>query len=195
MTILRRLAIALIGLLVLVTAAGAMLPRAWRIERAVIIAAPPERVYPLLASLRRWQDWSVWTKELDPQVRSVWEGPESGVGAKRSWLGPTMGRGRTEITAAHPSRGIEVDGAIESDTVNARAALTLRPEGAGTRLTWVDEGTLPPVLGGWFKPMVEGRLGRNLEVGLERLKALVEAQPPAAHERSGGARLGVDGGS
>jgi Polyketide cyclase / dehydrase and lipid transport len=155
---------------------GLVLPRGWRVERAVVIAGPPERISPWLSDLHRWQDWSVWTKAMDPSVRHAYWGPEQGVGAGWSWLGLTMGRGKVTITSADPRRGVTLDEAIESDQVNAHASLTLTPEAGGTRVTWVDEGELP-LLGGYFRPRVEARLATHLEASLGRLKTVVEGGP------------------
>jgi hypothetical protein len=175
---LRRVAIALAIAFVVVLLAGLVLPRTWHVERSIVIAAAPERISPFLSTPRHWQEWSVWTRELDPQVRFTYEGPESGVGARWSWLGPKMGNGRSEITFADPKRGIRVDEAIESAQVNAHGAILLEEAGAGTRVTWIDDGTLPPLLGGFFRAMVSELLARNFEAGLAKLKAVVEALPP-----------------
>ncbi len=173
----KKLGLALVGLIVLLLAVGLVLPRRWHVERSVLIAAPSARIHPYLNDLRRWQEWAVWTKELDPVVRNTYEGPLDGVGAKWSWLGPKMGRGQMEIVASDPATGLTIDEAIESDEVNARTEFTFTAEGDGTRVTWVDEGTLPPVMGGYFRGMVERMLGEHFEQGLGQLKALVEALP------------------
>ena len=177
MRILRPLGKGLAIALGLFLGVGLVLPRSWRVERSVLIAAPPERIAPLLVNLRRWQEWSPWTRALDPQVRHTYWGPESGAGAGWSWLGPAMGRGKLTITWADPHRGLRLDEAIESDQVNAHAELSFLPDGAGTRVRWVDEGELP-LLGGWFRGRVEATLGRHFEAGLGRLKALAEAPGP-----------------
>ena len=117
----------------------------------------------------------MWTRAMDPQLRNTYEGPQEGVGAKWMWLGPKMGRGRMVIVASDPLRGIELEQAIESDEVNARASLSLSREGAGTRLTWIDEGTLPFLVGGFFRGTVERQLGEHLAASLEKLRALAEA--------------------
>jgi hypothetical protein len=89
-----------------------------------------------------------------------------------------MGRGQLVIVASDPQRGIELEQAIESDAVNARATLSLTTEGTATRLTWVDEGTLPPIMGGLYRGTVETRLGEQMEMSLAKLKALLEVVPP-----------------
>lgn len=173
----KKIAITLVAAVGLALLVGLALPRRWSVERSVLIDAPPALIHPFLFDLRRWQEWSVWTRELDPQVRHTFEGPPDGVGARWLWLGPAMGRGQLEIVQSDPMIGVELDEAIESEVVNAHASIRYTPEGAGTRLTWSDQGTLPPVVGGFFKGLVEAQLGQSLTTGLTRLKALVEALP------------------
>lgn len=181
MKLLRRVAIALVAVLLLALVVGLVLPRRWRVEQSVTINAPPERIHPFIENPRKWQEWAVWTRDMDPQVRNDYGGPESGVGAKWSWLGPKMGRGRLEVIASDPKQGVTVDEAIESDEVNARTTFTFTANGTGTVVKWVDEGTLPPVMGGYFKGMIEEMLSDNFAKGLVKLKGVVEALPaPAA---------------
>lgn len=175
----KKFAFAAIAVTLLCLGAAFVLPREWRVERSVVIDAAPQRVHALLFDLKRWQDWSVWNRTMDPQLRNAYEGPQDGVGAKWLWLGPKMGRGQLVIVASDPLRGIELDQAIESETVNAHASLTFTPEGAATRVTWVDEGTLPPIAGGLFRNTLQQQLGAHLESSLTKLKTILEAQTPA----------------
>lgn len=176
----KKFSIALVALIVLTLGVGLVLPRTWRVERHVVINAAPARIHPLLFDLKRWQEWSVWTRAMDPLLRNTYEGPQDGVGAKWLWLGPTMGRGQLVITASDPLRGIELDESIESEVVNAKASLAFSAEGGATRVTWVDEGTLPLIVGGFFGGTVEDRLGAHFATSLEKLKAVVEAQAPTS---------------
>jgi hypothetical protein len=174
--VIKKIAIALVFAVLVTVGVGLALPRAWSLERSIVIARPAAMIYPYLFDLRRWQEWSVWTRAMDPQVRHTYEGPQDGVGAKWLWLGPKMGRGQLEITAADPVSGIELAQALESNEVNARGALRFSVEPEGTRVTWRDEGTLP--LGaGLFRGMVETRLGEHFEASLEKLRRTVEALP------------------
>lgn len=172
----KKFAIALIVAVLVALGLGFALPRGWRVERQVVITASPAQVHAMLFDLRRWQEWSAWTRSIDPLLRNTYEGPQDGVGAKWLWLGPTMGRGSLVIVASDPSRGIELDQAIESERVNSHASITLTAEGDQTRVTWIDEGTLPPIVGGFFRGTVEERLGAHLSTSLENLKALLEGR-------------------
>lgn len=173
----KKIAIALIAAVLIALGVGLALPRSWHVERSIVIDTTPERIAPFVLDLHRWQDWSVWTKALDPSVRNTYEGPADGVGAKWLWLGPVMGRGRVEIVAADPKRGVELEQAIESELVNSHATIAFTVEGTGTRVTWIDRGQLP-LLGGVFLGVVEQRLGESFEKSLAKLKSVVDALPP-----------------
>jgi hypothetical protein len=174
---LRKVAMGTVAGVALIFAIGALLPRHWRAERSIVINAPPQRIHPFIANLRTWQDWAVSSKELDPQVRNTFDGEEIGVGSKWSWLGPHLGRGQMEVVKADARTGVEIDEAIQTETINAHGSFSYRPEAGATRVTWVDEGRLPFILGGYFRSSVEHALGDSFARGLAVLKRKVEAVP------------------
>lgn len=171
--VIKKLSIVAIAVVVLGTVVAAAFPREWKVTRSIVIAAPPAKIHPLVVDLKRWQDWSPWTRALDPQLRNIYEGPSDGVGAKWAWLGPVMGRGTITIIEADETTGIALEQRIESDDVNAHAKISYTVEGEGTRVTWTDEGTLPP-MSGFFRGTVESELGAHFDAALAKLKKLVE---------------------
>lgn len=180
MKLIGRIALGVLAVMIVLAVAGALKRRQWHVERSITINAAPERIHPFLDDLRKWPEWSAWNKELDPKVSWTWEGPDRGVGARWAWSGPVMGHGRMEIVESDPSTGLRIDEAIESETVNAHARFDYTREGDATKVTWVDEGTLPPVVGGFFRAMVEETLSGHFSTGLAKLKSTVEALPPPA---------------
>jgi hypothetical protein len=72
-----------------------------------------------------------------------------------------------------------VDEMIEADEVNAKGALTWTREGEATKVKWVDEGTLPPVIGGYFVGFINNMLAENFQTGLKNLKAVAEKRQAA----------------
>ncbi len=176
---LRKVAIGLVGAVLFVVVLGLVLPRRWEVTQSIVIDASPARIHPFIAGFRNWQEWAAWSKDLDPQVRNTYDGEEVGVGSKWSWLGSKMGHGRMEVISADPRTGVEIDEAIESETVNAHSSFTYSAvSGGGTRVTWVDTGKLPLPLGGYFRGSVEHQLSGYFQRGLEALKQKVEALPP-----------------
>jgi hypothetical protein len=108
MRFLRNLLIAIVVVFVAVVAVAYVLPRQVEVERSVVIAAPPEEVFPYLNSLQRGAEWSPWLG-LDPDVQLAYEGPEEGVGNTLAWVSehPNVGSGRQEITVSDPNSRVE----------------------------------------------------------------------------------------
>ena len=180
--VLKRVGLGLVGLVGVLTVVGLLLPRQWRVERSIVINASPEHIHPLVNDLRLWQSWAAWTRDMDPEVKNEYGGPSSGVGAWWAWQGPKMGLGKMTITRSEVASGVWLDEMIETrEEVNAQGSLTWTQEGGGTKVTWMDSGTLPP-MGGYFVGMINDMLGNNFQQGLTRLKAEAEKRRAAEQE-------------
>lgn len=174
MRILKRVLLGLLALLVLLVAVAFVLPRTVHVERSVAIAAPPEAVFPLVNSFRRFNEWSPWAG-LDPNTKYTFEGPDEGVNAKMSWSGNSdVGTGVQTILESVPSSHVKTSLDF-GDQGAAIASFTLTPDGAGTKVTWsfdTDLGMNP--IARWFGLFFDGMVGKDYESGLSRLKALAE---------------------
>ena len=113
---LKKIALGLGALVVLVTVIGALLPREWHVEESVVVAAPPERIHPHLHDLEKWQAW-VHDPAVPREVQTITT-PSAGKGAAWSWSGKN-GRGTLTLTDSNPALGVTFDEKIESDEVNA----------------------------------------------------------------------------
>lgn len=61
-------------------------PDSFRIARSLDIAAPPEKIYPLINDLHRWREWSPYEKK-DPTMQRTFSGsvrPTRGKATRRS---------------------------------------------------------------------------------------------------------------
>lgn len=152
-------------------------PSAFAIERSVSIEAPASLIYGHIASVRAMDVWSPWSK-MDPQLQTVYDGPESGVGARSSWEGPKMGKGRVTVTAAAPDREVEMKlEMLAPMAATNRVLFTLNPSGATTAVTWRMEGTNGFVGKAMALVMnMETMVGDEFARGLGSLKTLVEAE-------------------
>ncbi len=158
---------------------GLLLPSEWEAERSEVILTPAEQIFPRVASFKLWESWATAKmREADPTLQVEYSGPESGVGATFSWNGEKMGKGRLTITRAEPGQGIWYDAAIQSDKINGRGWLKLEPTAEGTRVTWNDQGDLPPVYGGYFAAMVQQSLEAQFASALKKLKEVSEGERP-----------------
>ncbi len=160
------------GLLIFV----ATKPDSFRVERSTLIKAPPEKIFLLVNDLHQWEPWSPWEK-LDPALKRVYSGANSGVGAIYEWLGNSkVGHGRMEIiesTAAskvvlklHFIKPFEAKNTVE---------FVLGKEGDSTRVTQAMYGPSPYI----SKLMslvfsMDKMVGTKYEEGLGNLKNLAE---------------------
>ena len=149
-------------------------PNSFRIERSATIAAPPERILPLIEDFHRWEGWSPFEK-LDPEMKKSFAGAASGRGAVYSWEGKKAGIGRMEITDISPQRvTIKLDFEKPFKASNT-AEFILQPAGAGTNVTWAMHGSQPFInkLMGVFINL-DKLVGKDFDTGLAGLKALAE---------------------
>lgn len=156
-------------------------PPAFRIERSILIAAPPERAFRQVNDFHAWRGWSPYER-LDVDLRRDYAGPLSGVGASYSWAGKKAGEGTMTIEESVPASRI----AIRLDfrkpmAATHRATFTFAQAAGGTRVTWAIEGrcNLIQRAVGTVVDM-DALIGREFERGLEALRNLAEAPPFAA---------------
>ena len=160
---------------------GLLLPGELRVQRSTQIGATPEQVYGYVAGFGRFNDWSPWA-DLDPQARFVFSGPDQGPGARMEWHSavPEVGSGSQEVVAVVPGRSVSTRLVFDGQG-EAVSTMRLAPAGSGTRATWEFDMALGmnPV-NRWIGLIVDKSVGADHARGLDRLKALVEAEAAAA---------------
>ncbi len=165
--------VVLIGLLL---AYAATRPDTFRVERAVVIQAPPAKVFALIDDFHRWAGWSPW-ENRDPAMKRTHSGAASGKGAVYAWQGNSdVGAGRMEILeTSAPSRVLIRLDFLEPFAATNTAEYTIVPEGDASRVTWAMHGPAPFVskLMQVFVSM-DKMIGKDFEQGLASLKALAE---------------------
>ena len=170
-----RVVLGLVVLLALVAiGVGFALPSAYKVERSLVIDAPPERIYPLVASPRRWPQWSIWTRR-DPAMAIEYFGPESGQGAGWRWNSKTEGRGEMTFLTADPARGLSYKLYFPDYNSTSTGDFLLAAEGNGTRVTWTNHGDVGhnPLMH-YMAVAMDRLVGPDFEAGLMNLKVLAE---------------------
>lgn len=167
------LAVVIAGILVY----AATRPDTFRVERTTSIEAPPEKIFPLIDSLRSGEQWSPYYRK-DPAMRGTYSGPASGVGATFDFAGnKDVGSGRVSITGSSPhgkvTMRLQMFKPFAADNV---VEFTLVPRGQATDVTWAMQGRQPYVA----KVMclffdMDRMVGTDFAAGLASLKALAEA--------------------
>ena len=175
MKLVLKLVAGLVVLVVVLVGVGFLLPAEFRVERSVLIEAPPERVYALIASPRAWARWSAWNRR-DPAMQMTYSGPESGMGARWSWQSVTEGNGEMEFVAAVPSERVDYALRFPDFGMESSGSLRIEPEASAVRVSWSNEGSMGAnPINRWFGLFMDRLVGPDFEAGLANLKAEAEA--------------------
>ena len=171
---LKRAVLTVAAIIALLLGIGLVLPSGFKVQRSVVVNAPAARIYPLIADPRQWKSWAVWNQR-DPAMQMQYSGPDSGTGAKWTWQSKTEGNGAMEFTAAVPDKHIDYALSFPDLGMTSRGQLRLTPDGAGTRVTWTNEGDMGsnPV-NRYFGLVMDRMIGPDFEAGLANLKAAAE---------------------
>ncbi len=175
----KKFAIGAAILLVAVVVVALLMPSKWRVERSVTIAAPPERIHPFVGDLKQWERWVPFSKPAeDSDAKWTYSEPSSGEGATMQWKGTKSGAGAVKITGSSPTSGIRYEMAL-GDGQPSRGEVRYEAVPEGTRVTWIDEGSVGHFLPGrFFISMIERVLGEHFDRALATLKRISEEPPP-----------------
>jgi uncharacterized protein YndB with AHSA1/START domain len=176
-------------LIVIVVAVAAVLayaatkPDTFMVRRSASIAAPAEKIFPMIDDLRAQSAWSPFEK--DPNMKRTHSGAPRGKGAVYAWDGNRqVGAGRIAITESVPhskvvllldmARPFKAHNTVEFtlDRIGAGTNVT------GTKVTWAMQGRRPymaKVMGLFMD--CDKMCGGMFEEGLAKLKALAEGEP------------------
>lgn len=179
------LLIALALFVVLIVAACvvvALQPAEFGIQRSTRIAAPADKIFPLVNDLRAWDTWSPWSK-LDPNAQVTLSEPAVGKGAKISWNGnDQVGEGSMTVVESRPAELVALEQTfVRPMPGTAQFAYEFAPQGPGGTETEVTlrmsgkNGFLGKAM--CLVMNMEAMLGPNFEEALANLKRLAEAAP------------------
>src|SRR5688572_26744221 len=106
MKVLKKIGIALLLIIALLCVISLFLPSKVHVQRSIMINAPVKTVFNTVNNFRTWINWSYWD-QIDPKMKSTFEGPEAGAGAIHRWESEndSVGVGSMTITeSVEPSK-------------------------------------------------------------------------------------------
>jgi hypothetical protein len=173
------LAIIVVVLLVAVVGTVALAlakPDSFRVQRAIVIKAAPDRIFALINDFKAWPQWSPYEAK-DPKMQRTLSGADSGPGSVYEWSGDkNVGQGRMEImeSTAPTKIVIKLDFLKPFEGHNT-ATFTLVSQGEATEVTWAMYGPstfITKVMSVFFN--LDKMIGTDFEAGLANLKRLTE---------------------
>jgi len=171
------LGLSVLGLALLLVLGGLLLSPKFTVSRSVDIAAPAEKIYPLIASPRQWKHWSVWNQR-DPAMKIEYSGPESGAGAVWAWRSQSEGDGKMSFISAEAPKRVAYELYFPDFGTTSTGELRLDAQAGGTRVTWSMDGDMGKnPLFRWVALFADGMVGSDFAAGLAGLKLQAEKKP------------------
>ncbi|MGA8515824.1 MAG: SRPBCC family protein [Burkholderiaceae bacterium] len=151
-------------------------PNSFRIERSITIAAPADRIFPLVNDFHQWEAWSPWEK-VDPALKRTYSGSGAGKGAAYGWEGnKEVGSGTMEITESIPHSRVVINlHFLKPFEARNTVEFVLQPQVGGTLVTQAMYGPSPlmsKIMGLVFS--MDKMVGSKYEEGLASIKGLAE---------------------
>jgi uncharacterized protein YndB with AHSA1/START domain len=160
----------------LLVAYAATKPDSFRVARSLVIAAPPDRLFPLINDLHGFNRWNPYERK-DPGT-GTHAGAPAGVGASYAWDSTKLGKGAMTITDVAPPGKVVMRLDFEKPfQARNTATFTIAPREGGSEVTWAMDGPAPLVT----KVMdavigMDRMVGGDFENGLRNLMELAEKQ-------------------
>ncbi|MGE3245102.1 MAG: SRPBCC family protein [Beijerinckiaceae bacterium] len=148
-------------------------PDQFRISRSIEIAAPPEKVFPLINTIRTFDTWNPFAAQ--DGMKLSYSGPEAGPGATDSFSG-RGGTGKLAIVESKAPAEVVMQLDMEKPVRgHNRIVFVIAPSQAGSNVSWTMSGNTP-FIGKVIHTIVslERMIGPQFERGLRDLKALAE---------------------
>jgi len=164
----------LVAVVLLAVVAGFFVPDTYRVERSAVINATPDHIYPLVATPKRWPEWSIWNRR-DPAMAMSFFGPESGAGAGWRWDSKTEGKGRMTFLTADTAKGFTYELFFPDYNSTSTGDIRFEPQGNATKVTWTNAGSVGrnPLMH-YMALAMDRMVGPDFEAGLANLKVLAE---------------------
>ena len=172
--------LAIIGVVVVIAIGGILIyaatkPDSFRVQRVVLINAPPDKVFPLVNDIKAWTVWSPYEKK-DPAMKRTYGAVTAGKGATYAWDGDkNVGQGSMEMIESGPRKIVLKLDFVKPFEAHNMGEFLLEPKGDSTSVTWATYGPSPymsKVIGTFMN--IDDLIGRDFEKGLADLKAAAE---------------------
>ncbi len=171
-----RLVLGVVALVAILAGVAVTLPDHVYVARTVVINAPESAIFPHLNDLRKVAVWSPWAQR-DADLKVDFSGEAEGKGARMEWSSdnPSIGEGSMTITDSEKPQ--KVDYTVDFGGLEGTSYLLVAPSGWGSKVTWgygYDTGT--NLFKRWKGLMLDRLVGTDYQLGLNRLKMLVEKE-------------------
>ncbi len=175
---LKKIGLGLLALIVAFLGFVATRESKFHYERSDVIAAPADKIFPLISNFKMGEQWTPYEK-VDPNMKKNFTGNDGQVGSVYEFEGNMeVGTGKLEMLNIVPNELVEIKlTMIKPFFGENHIQYKLTPEGTGTRFTWSMSGD-----GGFMSKLMsvlidcDKMIGDQFLQGINNLKAIVEVR-------------------
>ncbi len=173
---LKKIAMGLGGLIVLLVVIGLFLPSGYSMQRSTVINAPVDVIFNQVVDFQNHDAWSPW-EAADSTIQNTYGEITSGVGATVSWTSENSGEGSMEIIEVVENASITT--ALDfKDEGQATGSWTFEETEEGVNVTWGFSGDSGyNLIGRYMGMMMDNMVGPQFEAGLASLKEVSAVMP------------------
>ena len=147
---------------------AALLPKQFHVEQSIEIDRPVEFAFNEVNTLRNWENWSPFDDE-DSEMKHLYKGPASGVGAESIWESEKQGNGSMKISESTPFKKIVTDLDF-GEQGTASGYFNFTEEDGKTTVRWVmDTETAYPVERVVYA-LMKGMMETSFQIGWQHVK-------------------------
>ncbi|MBS4061134.1 MAG: SRPBCC family protein [Bacteroidetes bacterium] len=163
-------------LLVVLLTLPLIMPNHAETSSSIFVQTNAQTVFRQVNNLKNWSNWSPFVFD-NPSMKSVYSGPEVGVGSSHSWKSEDMGDGSMTILANKPYENIQIlldmkEGGLAIDE------WSFEEKEGGVEVTWTLKlSDLKYPFHRYFGFFIESMMKPMQEKGLEKLKEISEVAP------------------
>ncbi|RKH66945.1 SRPBCC family protein [Corallococcus llansteffanensis] len=174
----KKIAIGLVAALLLLIGVIATRPAHFSLSRTATVPGTPDIAFALVNDFHHWGEWSPWDK-LDPNMKRVYGGAESGTGATYAWAGNDQaGEGRMTIEESKANESVRIKlEFIKPFAATNTTTFELKPAQDGVAVTWTmsGENNFMSKAFSLFMDM-DKMVGKDFEAGLANMQNAAKAE-------------------
>lgn len=168
----KKIAIGLAAALLLLLGVIATRPNTFTLSRTATVPGTPDIAFALVNDFHRWGEWSPWDK-LDPNMKRVYGGAESGTGATYAWAGNSeAGEGRMTIEESKANESVRIKlEFLKPFAATNLTTFTFKPAQDGVEVTWSmsgDNNFISKAFSLFFD--MDSMVGKDFEKGLASMQ-------------------------
>lgn len=164
-----------IGLIVTLLIVAALMPKAYHVEKSIVIKKPAADVKSKVTDFNAYAAWNPW-QQMEPLATRTITGTPGSPGHKYEWRGKKIGVGSLTLRDTD-DKHVHIDlQFVKPWKTMAKDNWVFEPWGDGgeTKVIWQNSGDLPWPMARLMGPMINKNLTHQFGIGLENLRKMCE---------------------